>query len=229
MGCGRCAALQLSATGGCPNCGGKPLRSEDHHLERPRRGRRGEITPGAAETAAPVGTKGGVGVRPGRGGSQIDAAGRSRLHGALTLRVTSERLGRWWQTVGLDESGEPEHSVGWRLLPPAVAGVGRPRPTLLRLVQSERGGSAARALATSRRQSSSAWRRRASLHHLRLPVTPTAAPWPMWLRRALLAYGAEHVSRICCGVRHGPRPRCGFSIGRMSEKGHPPTSGACPG
>src|SRR5207247_8738512 len=44
----------------------------------------------------------------------------------------------------------------------------------------------------------------------------------MWPRRALLAYGTEHASRICCGVRHGPRPRCGFSIGRISEKGRLP-------
>jgi hypothetical protein len=55
---------------------------------------------------------------------------------------------------------------------------------------------------------------------LTAPVTPTAAALPTWLRLGGLGYGAEHVLRMRRGVRHKTSTRCGFSIGRMSGKGH---------
>jgi hypothetical protein len=59
---------------------------------------------------------------------------------------------------------------------------------------------------------------------LTAPVTPTPAR-DLRGRRGRCSLTERNTSReFCCGVRRGPRPRCGFSIGRMSEKGHPPTS-----
>ena len=57
----------------------------------------------------------------------------------------------------------------------------------LLVVQHERGGSAARALAASRMHSSSAWRTPASSHRSPRAVTPTLARWPTWPRPAWFA------------------------------------------
>ena len=67
------------------------------------------------------------------------------------------------------------------------------------LVQGERGGIAARALATSQMQALSGWRTQAWSHWLTASVTPTAAPWPTLAARAWFAYGAEDVrdSAVC--------------------------------
>jgi hypothetical protein len=67
------------------------------------------------------------------------------------------------------------------------------------------------------------------------PVTPTAARWPTWPWRALLAYGAEHVPRICSGVRHGLDPDASSRSGACPSRGvfrHParvPDSARSPG
>jgi hypothetical protein len=78
----------------------------------------------------------------------------------------------------------------------------------------------ARSLLT-RMQATSAWRTLASSHRRPASVTPTGAPWATGPRPAWFAYAAEHVPRIRGGVRHGPGPNGGFSIGRMSGKGIP--------
>ena len=69
----------------------------------------------------------------------------------------------------------------------------------LLVVQGERGGIAARALATSQMQALSGWRTQAWSHWLTASVTPTAAPWPTLAARAWFAYGAEDVrdSAVC--------------------------------
>lgn len=85
--------------------------------------------------------------------------------------------------------------------------------TVALLFEGERSGSAARALCTSRRSRRplrAVWRRCIAYGS----CYADGGPWPAWPWRALLAYGAEHVSRICCGT--------GLDLDAC------PQSGACP-
>jgi hypothetical protein len=87
------------------------------------------------------------------------------------------------------------------------------------LVQGERGGSAARALATSPMQASSAVGTPGVAASPTASATPTGGAVLTWPRPEWLAYGAQHVPRIRRVVRRGPRPEAGSQSGACPGKG----------
>jgi len=153
-------------------------------------------------------------------GGEWHSRGRFPSHGRRSVAIVDENA--------VFDQSDSRRAVGVaiatrRKQQPALTG-----SVLLLIVQGERGGRAARALATSRRQSSTAWRPRASLGSRTAPVTPTAAAWLCGRGGRYLLTGRNTPREFAAACGMDLDPDAGSRSGASQRKGVF-RSGACRG